>query len=318
MGAEGVDASASRSMHVTASRLVGGEGSGEQDAVHAVPTQCQLLGDDFGDIRRRFRSGRRLPGLPGPRRMRTRRLGRRCHRTAGPAATMRGQASVMSRVGLAFGGGTGLAGLVSSTRLASRAGEAGRGNRPGGRPAAQVACRHRSARANADCRRATQAAVPPRRRGGVAARVRARRRAERWPGLGSSSRIAPSVRAFGAVDADGAVGAFVRGQAQTATADVGFRDMRRYSTASACSSACRRAWRPGSVRWPTTPCRRTIGCRDDGRDGVYGLLSSCRLLPCQGCTTMGVMSWNQLCACTKPVSFGDRARGLRSWTMKTS
>src|SRR6266700_4688494 len=34
-------------------------------------------------------------------------------------------------------------------------------------------------------------------------------------------------------------------------------------------------------------------------------------------TTIGVMSWNQLCACTKPLSLGESARGLRSCTMKT-
>src|ERR1700682_1059029 len=34
-------------------------------------------------------------------------------------------------------------------------------------------------------------------------------------------------------------------------------------------------------------------------------------------TRIGVMSWTQLCACTKRLSFGDSARGLRSWTMKT-
>ena len=30
-------------------------------------------------------------------------------------------------------------------------------------------------------------------------------------------------------------------------------------------------------------------------------------------TTIGVRSWNQLCACTKPLTFGAIARGLTSW-----
>jgi hypothetical protein len=31
-----------------------------------------------------------------------------------------------------------------------------------------------------------------------------------------------------------------------------------------------------------------------------------------GATVTGVRSWNQLCACTKPFTFGDMARGFRS------
>src|ERR1700760_3065878 len=36
----------------------------------------------------------------------------------------------------------------------------------------------------------------------------------------------------------------------------------------------------------------------------------------QGSTVIGVRSWNQFCACTKPCTFGDSARGLRSCTTK--
>src|ERR1700731_2154933 len=34
----------------------------------------------------------------------------------------------------------------------------------------------------------------------------------------------------------------------------------------------------------------------------------------QGATVTGVRSWNQLCACTKLCTLGDKARGLRSCT----
>ncbi len=56
--------------------------------------------------------------------------------------------------------------------------------------------------------------------------------------------------------------------------------------------------------------------RDGEQDAAQDVAAAIRRASVSGSTVIGVRSWNQLCACTKPCTLGDSARGLRSCTTK--